>query len=160
MDAQTGHEKTLTALLPALAGANLIYGLGMLEMGVTIDFGQLVIDNEIARMVKHCVNGIPVNDETLAVDVIKEIGPFQDFLSHDHTFKHMRVAQSQPKLMDRRMREDWEEMGSSDLYQRATEEARRILETHEPDPLSEGVLATIRSIVEDAEEELGVRDKK
>ena len=52
-DAQSGHEKTLTGLLPALAGANLIYGLGMIEMGMTIDFGQLVMDNEFARMIKH-----------------------------------------------------------------------------------------------------------
>ena len=43
-DAQSGHEKTLTGLLPALAGANLIYGLGMLESGVTLDYGQLVMD--------------------------------------------------------------------------------------------------------------------
>ncbi len=51
-DAQSGHEKTLTGLLPALAGANLIYGLGMLESGVTLDFGQLVMDAEFARMIK------------------------------------------------------------------------------------------------------------
>ena len=155
-----GHEKTLTGLLTALAGANLIYGLGMLEMGVTIDFGQLVIDNEIARMIKHVVNGIPVNDETLAVDVIKEIGPFNDFLSHEHTFKHMKTVQSQPSLIDRRMREDWSQLGGTDMYQRATEEARRILETHKPDPLPDSVLATLRSIVEEAEEELGVSKKK
>jgi len=51
-DAQSGHEKTLTSLLPALAGANLIYGLGMLESGVTIDYAQLVMDAEFARMVE------------------------------------------------------------------------------------------------------------
>ncbi|NIO04388.1 MAG: Trimethylamine methyltransferase MttB, partial [Proteobacteria bacterium] len=62
---------------PALAGANLIYGLGMLEMGMTLSFAQLVMDNEFARMIKHVVKGIPVNDETLAVDVIREIGPFK-----------------------------------------------------------------------------------
>ena len=69
-DAQSGHEKTLTGLLPALAGANLIYGLGMLESGVTMDYGQLVLDNEIARLIKYTVAGIPVNDETLAVEDI------------------------------------------------------------------------------------------
>jgi trimethylamine--corrinoid protein Co-methyltransferase len=53
--AQSGHEKTITGLLPALAGANLIYGLGMIEMGMTIDYGQLVMDNEFARMIKHVV---------------------------------------------------------------------------------------------------------
>jgi trimethylamine--corrinoid protein Co-methyltransferase len=145
-------------LLPALAGANLIYGLGMIEMGMTIDYGQLVMDNEFARMIKHVVQGITVNDKTLAVDVIHEIGVGKNFLSHDHTFKHMR-SQSQPKLIDRRTREDWEAGGRSDLYQRALEEARYILENHKPDPLPEDVLAAIRSIVEEAEAELGVGKK-
>ena len=141
-----------------MAGANLIYGLGMIEMGMTIDYGQMVMDNEFARMIKLLVQGIPVNDETLAVDVIKEIGVGKDFLSHGSTYKHMR-SQSQPKLIDRRMREDWEATGSKDIYQRSLEEARYILENHKPEPLSDDVLATIRSIVEEAEVELGVVDK-
>jgi trimethylamine--corrinoid protein Co-methyltransferase len=139
-----------------LAGANLIYGLGMIEMGMTIDYGQMVMDNEFARMIKYLVQGIPVNDETLAVDVIKEIGVGKDFLSHASTYKHMRT-QSQPKLIDRRMREDWQAAGSTDIYQRALEEARYILENHKPDPLPDDVLAAIRSIVEEAEAELGIR---
>ncbi len=145
-------------MLPALAGANLIYGLGMIEMGMTIDYGQLVMDNEFARMIKQVVQGIAVNDETLAVDVMHEIGVGKNFLSHDHTFKHMR-SQSQPKLIDRRTREDWEAGGRTDIYQRALEEARYILENHKPEPLPENVLTTIRSIVEESEAELGVGKK-
>jgi trimethylamine--corrinoid protein Co-methyltransferase len=154
-DAQAGHETTLTGLLPALAGANLIYGLGMIEMGMTIDFGQLVMDNEFARMIKHVLRGIPVTDETLAVDVIREIGVGKDFLSHDSTYRHMR-GQSRPRLIDRSMREDWRAAGGKDIYQRAVEEARHILENHRPDPLPDGVSETIRSIVSEAEAELGV----
>jgi trimethylamine--corrinoid protein Co-methyltransferase len=141
-----------------LAGANLIYGLGMIEMGMTIDYGQMVMDNEFARMIKYLVQGIPVNDETLAVNVIKEIGIGKDFLSHASTYKHMRT-QSQPKLIDRRMREDWQAAGATDIYQRALEEARYILENHKPDPLPDDVLAAIRSIVEEAEAELGILTK-
>ena len=154
-DAQSGHEKTITSLLPALAGANLIYGLGMLESGVTIDYGQLVMDAEFARMVKYCVPGIPVNDETLSVDVIAEVGPFSDFLSHDDTYKGMR-GQSQSRLIDRRVREDWTASGSTSMYDRATAEARRLLETHVPVPLEDGVAARLREIVVAAERELGV----
>ena len=141
-----------------MAGANLIYGLGMIEMGMTIDYGQLVMDNEFARMIKHVVGGIAVNDEALAVDVIHEIGVGKNFLSHDNTFKHMR-SQSQPKLIDRRTREDWVAGGSTDIYQRALQEARYILENHKPEPLPENVLATIRSIVAESEAELGVGKK-
>ena len=79
---------------------------------MTIDYGQMVMDNEFARMIKHVVQGIAVNDETLAVDVIHEIGVGKNFLSHDNTFKHMR-SQSQPKLIDRRTREDWEASGKN-----------------------------------------------
>ena len=139
-----------------MAGANLIYGLGMIEMGMTIDFGQLVMDNEFARMIKHTVQGVPVNDETLAADVIREIGVGKDFLSHESTYKYMR-SQSQPKLIDRNMREDWIAAGSTDIYQRSLEEVKFILESHQPDPLPEGAAETIRSIVEEAEAELGVR---
>jgi len=138
-----------------LAGANLIYGLGMIEMGMTIDFGQLVMDNEFAEMIKFLLQGIPVNDESLAVDVIREIGVGKDFLSHESTYKHMR-GQSQPELIDRNMREDWTAAGSTDIYQRSLEKARFILENHEPEPLPDGASQTIRSIVEEAEAEMGV----
>ena len=80
---------------------------------------------------------MPVSDETLAVDVIHDIGPFHDFLSHDDTYRFMR-SQSQPKLIDRRVREEWSANGSIGLHERATAEARRILETHVPTPCYQG----------------------
>ena len=135
--------------MAALAGTNLIYGLGMIESGVTFDYAQLVMDDEIARMVKQVVRGIRVDDETLAVGDIAAVGPFGDFLSLDATMKHMREA-SQPELIDRRVREDWEARGGSDLYQRSLLKARHILETHRPEPLPDDVLARIRRIVDDA----------
>ncbi len=145
----------MTGLLAALAGTNVIYGLGMLEMGVTLDFGQLVLDNEFAGMIKHVLQGIPVDDETLAVDVIHAVGPFKDFLSQKHTLKHMR-GQSQPRLIDRRRRSKWLEAGGTDVYARAAARAREILETHQPAPLPEGVAAELKEIIGEAEKELGV----
>jgi len=138
-----------------LAGANLIYGAGMTESGVTFDYAQYVIDNDIARMVKHTVAGVPVNDETLAVDDIHAVGPFGDFLSLDATMRHMR-EQSQPKLMDRRVREEWEAMGAQDAYSAAKEEAKRILDEHHPEPLPAEVAQQIDAIVREAEVHGGV----
>jgi trimethylamine--corrinoid protein Co-methyltransferase len=138
-----------------LAGANLIYGAGMTESGVTFDYAQYVIDNDIARMVKHTVVGVPVNDETLAVDDIHAVGPFGDFLSLDATMRHMR-EQSQPKLMDRRVREEWEAMGAQDAYSAAKEEAKRILDEHHPEPLPAEVTQQIDAIVREAEVHGGV----
>ena len=153
VDAQSGHEKTITSILPALAGANVIYGLGMLEMGITFDLAQLVLDHEIAGMVLHSLDGIVVNDETLSVDVIRELGIGKDYMSHESTYKHMK-SQSQAQIIDRRMREDWETAGSKDAYQRAHDRVIEMLETYEPAPLPANVLNTIQSIVEEAEKEL------
>jgi len=153
VDAQSGHEKTLTGLLPALAGANLIYGAGMLESGMTIDYAQLVMDAEFARLIKYTINGVPVSDETLSVDIIVEVGAFKDFLSHEDTYRHMR-SQSQPRLIDRRVREEWTADGSTSLYERARKEAIRILETHEPTPLPAGAAEDMAAIVADAQREL------
>lgn len=155
VDAQSGHEKTITGILPALAGANVIYGLGMLEMGITFDLAQLVIDNEIAEMIKFAVQGIPVNDKTLSVDIIKEMGIGKDYLSHESTYTHMKT-QSRAQLMDRRMREDWEADGGKNIYQRAHAKMMDILETYEPPPLPESVRQDIREIVKGAEKEQGV----
>ena len=132
----------------------MIYGLGMLEMGMTISFGQMVMDNEFAGMIKYLAQGIPVNDEMLAVDVIHEVGPFGDFINQDHTRKHMKTFQSQTKLIDRRRRDFWQQLGGTDMAQRAREEAKYILKTHKPDPLCPEILSTLHSIVESAEAEL------
>jgi trimethylamine--corrinoid protein Co-methyltransferase len=153
---QLGHEKTLTALTAALAGTNLIYGLGMIESGVTFDYAQLVIDNEMARMVKHVVRGIRVDDEALAVDDIARVGSFGDFLSLPATMKHMRET-SQPELMDRRVREDWEARGAGDMYARALAKAREILADHRPEPLPDDVRRRVRAIVDRADRELAGR---
>jgi trimethylamine--corrinoid protein Co-methyltransferase len=106
-------------------------------------------------MVKHAVNGIPVNDETLAVDVTREIGIGKDFLSHDSTYRHMRSL-SAPMIFDRKMREDWEQAGRTDIYTKATEKAIEILETHIPEPLPDDIRKEVRLIVEKAETELGI----
>jgi len=127
----------------------------MLEMGITFDLTQLVLDHEFARMMLHSLQGIPVNDETLSVDVIKEMGIGKDYLSHETTFQYMK-SQSQAHLIDRRMREDWEASGSPDIYKRAHDKMIEILETHEPPPLPDDVRANVRSIVEEAEKEQGV----
>ena len=154
-----GHEKTLTGLIAALAGANLIYGPGMLESGITFDFAQLVLDNEFAKMIKHTVKGLSVNKEALATDVIKEVGPAKDFLTHRHTLRHMR-SQSEPELIDRMSIEDWRAAGGTDIYARAAEKAKIILENHKPEPLAEEVSIKLRTIITEAENELGVSNRR
>ena len=154
-DVQAGVEKTLTALTPALAGANIIYGLGMLEMGVTFCFHQLLMDADVADMVKFSLAGVPVNDATLSVDIIKEIGHSGNFLAHKNTFLH-RKSQSQPMLMDRNMRGRWEERGSTTMTDRAKRKLADILATHKPPPLSKESREAMRAIINEAERAYGV----
>jgi trimethylamine--corrinoid protein Co-methyltransferase len=139
--------------LPALAGANLIYGMGMLESGQTWSHEQLVIDNDIVTMVKRVIQGIDVTDDTMAVDIVKQAHKIKDFLHQKHTIQFMR-SQSRPKLIDRTTRGTWEAKGGKDLTQRAKEEARRIIKTHQPEPLSDDVKKTLREIVDSARKEL------
>lgn len=142
-----------------LAGANIIYGLGMLEMGMTISYSQLLMDAEMAEMMLFSMDGIVVNDETLSVEVIKEVGPLKDFLSHMNTYENMTI-QSKPKLIDRLMRGRWEEKGGLDMDARALAAAKEILATHHPEPLSEEARARVRAVVNRAERESGVPESK
>lgn len=143
--------------MAALAGANIIYGLGMLEMGITFDYAKLVMDNEFAGMVKKIISGIEVNEETLAVDVIKQVGAAGEFVSHEHTYRHFKNEQSQSKLIDRRMPEDWLAMGGKDLTERANEVAQQIYSNYKPEQLPDGVKKKLRDIVNEAEEYYGVK---
>jgi trimethylamine--corrinoid protein Co-methyltransferase len=127
----------------------------MIESGVTFDNAQFVMDNEIARMIKHVVGGIRVDDESLAVDDIHSVGAFGDFLSLDATMRHMRDL-SQPEFLDRRVREDWVEQGATDLYARCRATARDVLAEYRPEPVPDDVAARIHAIVEETDGAAGV----
>lgn len=128
----------------------------MLDMGMTFDFAQFVVDNEIFKMIRKVIGGFNVADENMAVDIIKEIGPGGEFVSHQHTFDHFKKEQSHTKLFDRSMRETWVLEGGTNLTERAYAEANFILNNHKPLPLAESVMRTIREIVAEAEKEYGV----
>lgn len=142
-----------------LAGANIIYGLGMLEMGMTISYSQLLMDAEMAEMMLFSMDGIVVSDETLSVEVIREVGPRSDFLSHMNTYENMRI-QSRPKLIDRLTRDRWKEAGGLDMEARALAAARELLATWKPEPLSEEARARVRAVVNAAERAYGVPESE
>jgi trimethylamine--corrinoid protein Co-methyltransferase len=149
-----GHEKTFTALVAALAGASDIFGAGMTESGVTFDPAMLVMDDEWIAMIRYFLGGIRVNSETLGGADIAAVGPFGDFLSLPSTYAHMR-EQSQPRLMDRRVREEWQADGATDMYERARRRACELLDSHRREPLDEEVKRQMRAIVARADRERG-----
>lgn len=152
-DAQASHEKTLTSLLPALAGANMLYGMGMLEMGMTYSYTQLVVDDEIANMVRRVIRGIKVDDDTLAVDIIRSVGggSGKNFLMEEHTMEYVRTEQQMAKFFDRKPREDWVNAGAKDATVRAREKARHIFHSHKPEPLDAPTQKELQRIVASAE---------
>ncbi len=138
--------------MPALSGANTLYGSGMLELGVTFSMEQLVIDNDIISMIKKLMDGIPVNETTLAVDAIKEVGVGNDFIGHSTTMENMDLP-SDPMVINRDMIGDWRAAGCKNLAEAAHEIVEEVLKTHVVEPLSPEVDAAMKEIVKKADEE-------
>ena len=153
---QAAFEKALTGVSAALAGANLIVGIGGLETGLTFDYGQAVLDDEMVRLIKYLRQEFEVTDESLSADLIHEVGHIGEFLSYESTWTKM-TSLSQTHLFDRSNREDWENKGRPQSYTKALSQAIDIMENHEPEPLPEPAVKQIRTIVEEAEKEVGLK---
>ncbi len=114
-------------MMSMLAGASLIYGPGMLDSGLIMDPALLVADADIIAMLKYSQKGLPVNDDALCLDVIKEVGIKGEYLSSPHTFQYFKTEQSVPKMMVRDSRDDWETNGSLNMYDHSIAKAKEIL---------------------------------
>ena len=152
-DAQTGCESLLTGLVPSLAGANLVYGTGMLDSGMALDYGKMVLDDEINHFISRLAAGLRVTEASLAVDLIKEIGHSGHYLTHPSTFDHFSDL-TQPGLMNRESYESWSDNGRADVYQKAIETARDLARNHQPTPISRQAQKEIDEIIRETEKEL------
>jgi len=139
-----------------MSGANLIYGAGLLEAGLSYSHTQLVLDNETFKMVRRLMEGIPVTDETLAIDSIHRAGAGGDFMCDDMTMKYLRGYHSSTSLFNRQNRTGWELATSgNDAAEMARLQANEIIKTHRPSvELSAAVKTELRRIVEAAEAEV------
>ncbi len=102
--------------------------------------------DEIIGMVKQIGKGIQVTDETLALDILKEVGPGGEFLSHDHTYDHWKEW-FRPTIIDRSNYEVWSDSGSKTYNDRLEPEVDRILESHAPEPLDENIVQEMKKII-------------
>ncbi|MCR6692473.1 MAG: trimethylamine methyltransferase family protein [archaeon YNP-LCB-003-016] len=151
-DIQAGIEKAVTLMMAAMAGINFIYvAAGALESTLTASYEQAVIDNELCGMVLRALRGIEVNDETLAVDVIEEVGPGGHFLTKKHTLKHLKTEHFIPTILNRQTRDLWEKCGSKDLRQVARERAKEILSKHQPEPLEPSIEKELIAFIREVE---------
>ena len=145
VDVQAGYESANTAMVVALSGCNYIHdAFGLLEFCTTLSYEKMVADNDSVGMALRAVKGVETNQDTIATEVIEEVGPAGHYLDKEHTVKHVRNEFYFPSLADRNPRSVWESEGSKDALTRAHEEAKRILSEHKPLGFSEDMEKTLR----------------
>jgi trimethylamine--corrinoid protein Co-methyltransferase len=150
VDGQAAAEAALTALMATLCGTNLVHDVGYIEGGMTASLEMVVIVDEIVDMCFRIAKGVTVEDETLATDIINQVGPGGQYLGQKHTIKHLDEHWV-PRLIDRSRFETWTGQGAKDLTKRAREKALTILKEHRPEPLPQDILDGLAKIVHEAE---------
>lgn len=152
LDLQNGFERGLNALIPALAGADELSGIGEMEAGVSGSYAQMVVDNELAASIQRIRRGVSADADTLAVEVIAQAmaGP-RNFLAERHTTRHLRAGEMLlTRLAERRSWETWEADFRRGMAERAQEEAERLLREHRVEPLSADQERELDEIMETA----------
>jgi trimethylamine--corrinoid protein Co-methyltransferase len=147
-DEQAVMEATMNIATAALAGGNMIHDVGYIEQGLTSSMAMQVASDEIIDMVKRILRGIPVNDDTLALHVIEEVGPGGHFLEHDHTYERFKDEIWRPKLVDRQNWDNWNASGAKRYSDRVHERVFQILEAETEPLLDEAMYRELRRICE------------
>lgn len=139
----------------------MIYGIGMLENGITWDYAQLVMEDEMMKMILKTVEGVPVDDEHLALDVIEEVGPGGEFISHMHTFQNFKHLSQPSNILDRNNYDGWMAQGGKDIVERSYEKAIDMIENGKPKmPLAEDTRNELHKMLEEAEADKNEQLKK
>jgi len=160
-DAQMGYERASHFVALALGGCNIIHvATGNLEQMRLASYEQCVIDDEILGASFRIARGIEINRDTLAVDVLKEVGPGGNFLAHPHTLRYLRKNRWIPKLSSRENWETWQMKGGKDMREKAKERVRKILSEPYPEYVSEKAAREIDKIAQKAQERVLNRNKK
>ncbi len=127
-DAQAALEKTCGFLTHLQSGVSNIWSVGQLESELTFSPAQAVIDDEIIAYLKRYLQGVAVDDQTLAVELIRRVGISGSFLEQAHTAEHFREELFMPTLLFRQPREEWESQGSKSLAETAEEKAQQLMQ--------------------------------
>jgi len=151
IDVQYGWEKSITGLMPLLAGIDLMVDLGVSQSFLSASNTQLIIDHEILGFLKYLTKGIEVNPETIAFDLIKKVGPRGNFLEEEHTLRYLKQSGYywQPEISNRCSRHKWNSRGNPDVVKKAKKRAEEILRFHHPKKLDETKQKAIRRIIEE-----------
>jgi trimethylamine--corrinoid protein Co-methyltransferase len=145
-DWQCALDNALAAFAASVNGADMLLGAGLLHGSRILAYEMLVMDAEIWSLVRHFCRGIQVDDTTLALDAIREVGPGGNFLAHRHTKTHMRDLWL-PQILDRRPFSTWDREKDG-ARQWALDRARAILRDHRPEPLPEPLQRELKRIID------------
>jgi trimethylamine---corrinoid protein Co-methyltransferase len=151
VDAQAGAEGMLSIITAMLSRCNFIHDVGYIESGHTSSLEMLTLADELVAMSRYFVDGLRIDDDTLALDVIDRVARNGSsgaiFLSDKHTFTHFKTALFNPELCDRSRFEHWEAGGAKEMHQRCNEKARQVLSEHQVVPKSDAVLEGIQAVL-------------
>lgn len=150
LDQQCGAEVAISLFTALLSGANLVHDLGFMDAGMQGSLILIAICNDLLGFLRAATRGVVVDDETLALDVVEELGPNGNYLAHAHTLQHFRKAYYS-KLADKRSHSQWLERGGTTMEERAARQVEEILAGHEPEPLPADLQRNLRRVVERAQ---------
>lgn len=148
---QAGLEGSLSTFMASVVMSDMLLGVGFLHGSRIWSFAEMMMDCEIFSIIHKMMQGIVVNEETLALDAIAAVGPGGHYLAQKHSRNHMREI-FLPKFLDRRPYTQWEEKGD-DARDWALEKARKILKEHQPDPLDEKISSEFERIIKSVEKQ-------
>lgn len=148
-DGQMAIEAALSIVTTGLTGANLIHGVGYIEKALTGSLFQLVLCDEVISYTKRMLRGIEVDDDTLAVEVINNVGPGGHFLGEMHTVENFKREFWFPTLMDRTRYDEWKMKGALTMGDRVRSKTQRLIKEHQPKALNAEVAKKIAKLVID-----------
>lgn len=151
-DEQAAIEATINLSTATLTGGNMIHDVGYLEQGLTGSMELLVASDEIIEMVKRVVRGIPVDDGTMALDILHQVGPGGHFLEHEHTYSRFKDEIWKPRLIDRHNLDAWRSAGAKTYGERVHDRVVQILEAKTEPLMDERMVKEMRRICELADQ--------
>jgi trimethylamine--corrinoid protein Co-methyltransferase len=154
IDAQAGMESIYSNMLAALSGTNLVHDNGYLGSGLVGSLEKMLLDDESIGFVKRFMEGIELSEETLALDLIHEVGPGGNFLQQDHTYKYFRKETWYPRFFNRKHFENWIQAGKKTTKDRISTRVMELLNSEKQKILTDKMQLSLEEIIKENEKRL------
>ena len=151
-DQQAGMEAGFNLLMAGLTGGNLIHDLGYIGVGMTYSLEMLILCNEAAAIVKRLLSGYEINEKTMALDVIEEVGPGGEFITHQHTLENFRAERPEVNLLNRKNYDSWQRNGGHSFGEKANELAKKIVDEGNQARLPDATLQEIERTMQETKQ--------